>query len=51
VDWYRNVVIPARVGMNRPFVDKIAANDQYSFEIDHFVYDKPALILAGRILT
>jgi pimeloyl-ACP methyl ester carboxylesterase len=46
VDWYRDVVIPARQGPNRPVIE----NRMYSFDLEASSqpFDKPTLILTGR---
>jgi pimeloyl-ACP methyl ester carboxylesterase len=46
VDWYRDVVIPARQGLNRSSIE----NRLYSFDLEALSgpFDKPTLILTGR---
>jgi pimeloyl-ACP methyl ester carboxylesterase len=46
VDWYRQVVIPARPGLNRPLIE----NRLYSFDLEALSrpFEKPTLILTGR---
>lgn len=46
VDWYRQVVIPARPGLNRSSIE----NRLYSFDLEALSgpFDKPTLILTGR---
>jgi len=46
VDWYQNVVIPARQGLNRSMIEKRL----YSFDLEALSkpFEKPALILTGR---
>jgi pimeloyl-ACP methyl ester carboxylesterase len=46
VDWYRQVVIPARPGLNRSLIE----NRLYSFDLEALSkpFEKPTLILAGR---
>jgi pimeloyl-ACP methyl ester carboxylesterase len=46
VDWYRDVVIPARPGANRSMIE----NRTYSFDLDALTkpFAKPTLILTGR---
>ena len=46
VDWYQNVVIPARQGLNRSMIE----DRLYSFDLEALskTFEKPALILTGR---
>ena len=46
VDWYRDVVIPARPGRNRSLIE----NRIYSFDLEALSssFEKPTLILTGR---
>jgi pimeloyl-ACP methyl ester carboxylesterase len=46
VDWYQNVVIPARHGLNRSMIE----DRLYSFDLEALSkpFEKPALILTGR---
>lgn len=46
VDWYQNVVIPARQGLNRSMIE----DRLYSFDLEALSkpFEKPVLILTGR---
>ena len=46
LDWYRDVVIPARPGLNRSMIE----NRIYSFDLEALSppFEKPTLILTGR---
>ncbi|MFN2151300.1 MAG: alpha/beta fold hydrolase, partial [Anaerolineales bacterium] len=46
LDWYLNVVVPARKGPNRSMIEETT----YSFDIDNnsAPFEKPTLILMGR---
>lgn len=48
LDWYRDVVIPARTGVHRQFLDRVLERWQFSFDVDELSFEKPTLILAGR---
>ncbi len=48
LDWYQNVVIPAREGADRKFWPRVMENWRFSFDIDSLRFNKPALVIAGR---
>jgi pimeloyl-ACP methyl ester carboxylesterase len=48
LDWYRDVVVPARAGADRGFWEKWRANWEFSFDVEGLLFEKPTLILAGR---
>ncbi len=48
LEWYRDVVIPAREGADWEFLDREVKNWQFSFDIDERPCEKPTLILTGR---
>jgi pimeloyl-ACP methyl ester carboxylesterase len=48
LDWYREVVIPARTGADWKFLDRIVENWQFPFEVGERPFEKPTLILTGR---
>lgn len=48
LDWYRDVVAPARAGADRGFWEKWRANWEFSFDVEGLLFEKPTLILTGR---
>jgi pimeloyl-ACP methyl ester carboxylesterase len=48
LDWYRDVVVPARKGADWRFLDKVVENYRFSFDVDELPFEKPTLILTGR---
>ncbi len=48
LDWYRDVVKPAREGGDWEFLQRWRANWKFSFDGDERPFEKPTLILAGR---
>jgi pimeloyl-ACP methyl ester carboxylesterase len=48
LDWYQNVVLPAREGADWTVLDRVEENYEFSFDVDEVVFEKPALVLTGR---
>jgi pimeloyl-ACP methyl ester carboxylesterase len=48
VEWYRDVVIPAREGADWEVLDRVVENYRFSFDVDEQPFEKPTLILTGR---
>jgi len=48
LEWYRDVVVPARQGADWLVLDRVVASYKFSFDVEAQRFDKPALILTGR---
>ncbi len=48
LDWYREVVMPARQGADWEFLERMVKNWQFSFAVDAQPFEKPTLIVTGR---
>jgi pimeloyl-ACP methyl ester carboxylesterase len=48
LDWYRDVVVPARTGADWKFLDRMVKKWQFPFEVGERPFEKPTLILTGR---
>ena len=48
LEWYRDIVVPARQGAQWAALDKVVANYRFSFDVDAQRFEKPTLLLAGR---
>jgi pimeloyl-ACP methyl ester carboxylesterase len=48
LDWYRDMVMPARQGADWEFLDRMVKNGRYSFDVAERPFEKPTLIVTGR---
>jgi pimeloyl-ACP methyl ester carboxylesterase len=48
LQWYRDVVMPAREGADWIVLDQVVANYRFTFDIEAQRFEKPVLLLTGR---
>jgi pimeloyl-ACP methyl ester carboxylesterase len=48
LEWYRDVVVPARQGADWTVLDQVVANYQFTFDVAAQRFEKPVLVLTGR---
>jgi pimeloyl-ACP methyl ester carboxylesterase len=48
LEWYRDVVVPARQGADWTVLDRVVANYQFTFDVEAQRFEKPVLLLTGR---
>jgi pimeloyl-ACP methyl ester carboxylesterase len=48
LEWYRDVVVPARQGADWTVLDRVVVNYKLSFDVEDRRFEKPVLLLTGR---